>query len=433
MSGIGKSLFHSYIYSTGRISSFHGLEKGLIINMKKKELITAERLAEVRARRFPLSRLSELGIIVSFWGVVAFLTIAQETFDPRFFGQEERSISEAYFTFFKYMLWVALTPGIFWLIRYIGQQKNWIQLLLHISLGIAASSFVHFLYHVMWNLFRPEAPQPISMLFVLNGLHFLPEFFLYLVVLAAGFAREYFFRYQERLRETARLQAESADLRADAAELRAQLADARLQTLHMQINPHFLFNTLHMISAYIERDPTGSRRIITLLSEMLRYSLEKTDKKEVTLAQELDFLDKYLEIQSIRFSGRLEVHRSIDADVLDALVPSLILQPLIENAIKHGISAIEAPGRIDLRAWLDNGKLHVTVRDNGPGLAGSSKESASSERTGIGLKNVQNRLATLYENNQGLILENALESGAIARLNLPYHTSGDLITSLVQV
>lgn len=389
-------------------------------------------LARLNVRRSPLPGLSEYAIIAIFWVVVAILTIAQETFDPRFFGRGALERSESLFTFSKYMIWVVLTPGIFWLIRFFGQKRSWVQLLLHISVGLAVSSMVHFFYHVLWNFFRPESPQSVSMLFVLNGLHFLPEFFLYLVVLAAGFAREYFFRYQERLRETARLQAESADLRADTAELRAQLADARFQTLHMQINPHFLFNTLHMISAYIERDPTGSRRIIMLLSEMLRYALDKTEKKEVALAQELDFLDKYLQIQTIRFQGRLEIHRNIDPGTLDALVPSFILQPLIENAIKHGISAIEATGCIDLSAWLEDEQLHVTVRDNGPGLTGSDSARALSNSSGIGLKNVQKRLATLYQDEQGMTLENAHEGGAIVHLHLPYYTADDLVASVVQ-
>lgn len=394
---------------------------------------TSDMLSILSTRRSPLPGFSEYAIVACFWVVVAFLTIAQETFDPRSSGRGMWQSSEALFTLSKYGIWVVLTPGIFWIIHFIGRMKNgWIQLIIHSVLGLAASAIVHLIYHILWNLFLQESSRSVSLLFVLNGLHFLPEFFLYLVVLAAGFAREYFFKFQERLRETARLQAESAGLRADAAELRAQLADARLQTLHMQINPHFLFNTLHMISAYIERDPTGSRRIITLLSEMLRYSLEKTEKKEESLAQELNFLDKYLEIQAIRFQGRLEIHRNIDPGTLDALLPIFILQPLIENAIKHGITTIEATGRIDLSAWLEDQQLHVTVRDNGPGFTGSNSARAVSNSAGIGLKNVQKRLTTLYGDEQGLTLENAPEGGAIVHLHLPYYTADDLVAPLVQ-
>jgi sensor histidine kinase YesM len=384
-------------------------------------------------RRSPLPRLTEGGLIAVFWVTVALLTIAQKAFDPRFSGQEAWKSSEALFTFSKYMIWVVLTPSIFWLIRSISQVKSgWQQLLFHGLLGIAASAIVHYIYHILWNFFIPESPQSKSILFVLSGLHFLPEFFLYLIVLGAGFARDYFLRYRERMQETARLQAESASLRADAAELRAQLADARLQALHMQIHPHFLFNTLHTITAYIERDPAGTRRIITLLSELLRYTFEKTDVREVTLAQELDFLNKYFEIQSIRFQDRLDVRQDIEPGVLDALVPTLILQPLIENAIKHGISAVETVGRIDLRAWREGGRLHLSVRDNGPGLLAFSGDGASATGPGIGLQNTRRRLATLYRDEQRLVLENAPEGGAIAQLTLPFHTHRDLPASVVQ-
>lgn len=381
----------------------------------------------------PLSRSSEFGIIAGFWITVALLTIAQEAFDPRFLGGDSWQVSLGYFTFFKYMIWVLLTPCIFWLIRSIGQLGNgWMQLLLHVVLGLTVSAIVHYGYHILWNYFMPSSPHSTSLLYVLSGLHFLPEFFLYLVVLATGFARDYFLRYRERMRETAWLQAESAELRADAAELRAQLADARLQALHMQINPHFLFNTLHMISAYIERDAAGTRRIITLLSELLRYGLEKSDQVEVALARELDFLEKYLEIQSIRFQGRLEIHRNIATESLDALVPGFILQPLVENAVKHGISAVDGKGRIALSAWIENTQLHVTVRDNGPGLAGFSGDGASGSGPCIGIQNTRKRLATLYKDDQALILENAPEGGAIAHLILPYRTQHDLKATGVQ-
>ena len=395
---------------------------------------TDEQMVNQAGWKTPLSRSAEFGIIAGFWVTVAVLTIAQEAFDPRFLGGDSWQVSLGYFTFFKYMIWVLLTPCIFWLIRSIGQLENgWMQLVLHGVLGATVSAIVHYGYHILWNYIMPSSPHSTSLLYVLSGLHFLPELFLYLVVLAAGFARDYFHRYRERMRETARLQAESADLRADAAELRAQLADARLQALHMQINPHFLFNTLHMISAYIERDAASTRRIITLLSELLRYGLEKSDQVEVPLARELDFLNKYLEIQSIRFQGRLEVHRNIDPHSRDALVPGFILQPLVENAIKHGVSAIDGIGRIEINVWQDKRLLHVTIQDNGPGMAGFSGDGAPGSRPGIGIKNTRKRLATRYQKEQGLILRNAPEGGAVAHLTLPYHTQHDLKTTVVQV
>ena len=383
-------------------------------------------------RRSPLSRFAEVGLIGSFWICVALLTIAQQTFDPRFSGEQTWSSSEAAFTFLKYMIWVVLTPSIFWLIRSIGKMKQvWVQLALHGILGIAASAFVHYLYHVLWNVIVQESLQSMSFMYVFQGLHFLPEFFLYLVVLGAGFARDYFLRYRERLQETARLQAESARLRADAAELEAQLADARLQALRMQIHPHFLFNTLHMVSAYIERDPAGSRRIITLLGDMLRYTLEQTETKEAPLSRELTFLNKYFEIQSIRFKDRLEIVRRVEPDALEALVPTLILQPLAENAIKHGISPLESRGRITLSARVRARRLYISIEDNGAGLAGSSGDGAGGVSPGIGLQNTRMRLASLYRDEHSLTLENSPEGGAIVHLTLPFHTQSDLHTTAI--
>jgi len=247
---------------------------------------------------------------------------------------------------------------------------------------------------------------------------FIDELIIYLTVLAAGFARDYFMRFQER-------QAEMMHLRTQAVQLQAQLAEARLQTLRMQVNPHFLFNTLHAVSSLVERDPRGVRRMIARLSELLRYTMERAGEQEVSLHEELLFLEGYLEIQQIRFQDRLEVEEDIAPDVLDALVPSLILQPLVENAIKHGVSRIEEMGRIEIKAWREDETLCLSVRDNGPGLV---ETSGDGERTseGVGLRNTRERLQSLYGTAQQLVLKSAPSGGAHAQIRLPFHTRADL-------
>jgi sensor histidine kinase YesM len=243
-------------------------------------------------------------------------------------------------------------------------------------------------------------------------LWFLREMVVYSGIVAAGLARDYFWRYRARQQEAVRLQAETA-------RLQAQLAEARLATLRTQIDPHFLFNTLNAVSALVERDPRGVRRMIARLSELLRHSLEGAAETEVTLAQELVFVDKYLEIMRIRFQGTLEVETRVDDEVRDALVPNLILQPLVENAVKHGVSRLRGPGTIEITAGSDGGRVVLRVRDNGPGLAAAPQE-------GVGVRNTRERLRQLYGDAQSFALRPAEGGGTEVEVSLPFHTRGDL-------
>lgn len=168
------------------------------------------------------------------------------------------------------------------------------------------------------------------------------------------------------------------------------------------------------------RDPQGVQRMIARLSTLLRYALESTSTQEVSLGRELEFLDDYLEIQRIRFEDRLEVDIDLEAAVVDAQVPSLVLQPLVENAVKHGASNAEGVGRVEVEARREGADLVLEVRDNGPGLA---EEDFRTE--GVGLANTRQRLENLYGAEQSLTLTPREESGVLARIRLPYHTESD--------
>jgi LytS/YehU family sensor histidine kinase len=226
----------------------------------------------------------------------------------------------------------------------------------------------------------------------IQPLRFLNDFIIYLGVLAAGFAREYFRR---------------------AAVLQAQLAQAQLSALRMQLNPHFLFNTLHAVSALVERDPSGVRRMIARLSELLRETLEEGGEPERTLDREMEFIRRYLDIMQVRFQGKLEAAISVDPGVGHALVPALILQPLVENAIKHGLSSSPGAGRIEIRARRDDGRLLLSVRDNGPGPA------AGPASNGVGLANTRARLSQMYGGDR-LTLRAHADGGAVAEVEIPY-------------
>ncbi len=199
-----------------------------------------------------------------------------------------------------------------------------------------------------------------------------------------------------------------------AAEMEKLLAEARLRALQMQLNPHFLFNTLHAISALMHRDVEAADQMITRLSDLLRYALESTDEREVPLERELDFLRRYLEIEQIRFGSRLGIQFEIAPETLHARVPNLILQPLLENAVRHGIEPHAKPGLIHLRAERDENTLVLEVRDNGTGMG----DPFSPE--GIGLSNTRARLQQLYGAGHSFELQNTIEGGLSVQIKIPF-------------
>ncbi|MDQ7039852.1 MAG: histidine kinase [Rhodothermus sp.] len=362
----------------------------------------------------------EVLVIWAFWTFLAVLVVTGRLLDPRW---ADRGVSllqrQVLYIFSEYYTWALLTPGIFWLSRKLAfDRPRWLgRLLLHLLIGLgvalAMEVWVDYLYFYVYRLPHRRVIR-FDLFMGIRRFWFINELVTYFAVLAAGFARDYFIRYQQR-------QQEAAQLRAQAADLQARLTEARLRALRMQLNPHFLFNTLHAISALVERDPKGVRHMIARLSELLRYTLDESTAQEVPLAQELRFLEGYLEIQQIRFQGRLQVRQEIDPAVREALVPNLILQPIVENAIKHGIGRLETPGCIVLRAWREKDQLCLCVRDNGPGLAedGQWKE-------GLGLRNTRARLEGLYGHAYRMELRALPEGGLEVQICLPYHTTADL-------
>ena len=226
---------------------------------------------------------------------------------------------------------------------------------------------------------------------------------IYWVIISVGYAFDYYRKFNER--------------EVRAVELEKRLTEARLQALQMQLNPHFLFNTLHAISSLMHRDVEAADRMLVRLSDLLRHALESTDTQEVPLREELDFLSRYAEIEQTRFGDRLKIEMNIAADTLDALVPNLVLQPLLENAIRHGIEPHARAGRIEVNARRDGDSLRLEVRDNGSGLVNGELVE------GVGLSNTRARLQQLYSESQSFQLANATNGGVAVRVMLPFHTS----------
>ena len=191
-----------------------------------------------------------------------------------------------------------------------------------------------------------------------------------------------------------------------------QLAEARLHVLSAQLQPHFLFNTLHAISALVYEDPARAERLIARLSEMLRLTLRSGTRVETTRVEERALLRRYAEIQEARYGERLRVAFEVEPGVRGAMVPRLILQPLVENAIRHGITRRITPGRVDVRAWEGGGRLHLAVCDDGVGLPASLRE-------GVGLGITRARLRQLYGTEQRVDLRSPPGGGAVCALSIP--------------
>jgi two-component system, LytTR family, sensor kinase len=182
---------------------------------------------------------------------------------------------------------------------------------------------------------------------------------------------------------------ESRDRALRSAQLETRLVEAQLKTLQQQLHPHFLFNTLHAVSTLMHRDVVAADRTLMRLSDLLRLTLERLGEQEVTLASELEFLRKYLEIERMRFADRLVVRFDVSAEAESAFVPTLLLQPLVENAIKHGVARKSGAGHIDIAARREDDKLHIEIRDDGVGL---SEDALTALHKGIGVSTTRARL-----------------------------------------
>src|SRR5438105_5441644 len=322
----------------------------------------------------------ELAIIFAFWTSLATLSAVNTLIDPRGYGL--RLISPAgpiAMAYIESWLWAGFTPLIFSLSsRFAIERSRWfVRLPALLIIGCLISLAIYFiLMFARTEIFElPRRGMPAFVpLAEIRRFRFVNQLLVYFAVLAAGYAREYFLRDQERQRE--------------AISLHAQLAEARLDALRAQINPHFLFNTLNAIAALVERDPAGVRRMIARLGDLLRRTIDSRGEAKVPLREEVDFLQHYIDIMEIRFQGRLRTELNISPDTLDVLVPNLVLQPIVENALEHGASRAVGEGRIDISSRRNGRSLVLEVRDNGPGVRGAG--------AGVGMSNPRERLEGRY-------------------------------------
>lgn len=309
-------------------------------------------------------------------------------------------------------LWILFVPLILWLVhRFPLERESWqSRIILYVSAGFVIA------------LVRTVVPVAIHFGVIYNSRFlrsyltnkyydlisdFLVALVVYGLVLTLGQALNYYKQYREN--------------ELKASRLAAQLAQSQLQALKMQIQPHFLFNTLNAISSLQLEDAKAARKMTARLGDFLRLTLENVGTQEVTLKREIEFLNCYLDIQRVRFGSRLTTTFEIDPGSLDALLPNLILQPIVENAFQHGISQRLGPGRIDITAKRLGEALVLKVQDNGPGV---TRRETSSDRESVGLANTRARLEQLYGGASDFELMNAPEGGVVVTITIPFSTNG---------
>lgn len=321
--------------------------------------------------------------------------------------------------------WVPLAPIIIWLARRFPiDRQRWISgLMVHIPVAILCV-YVHLTLYFcvswmvggdIWKMMAGDNAEKglvhqLSMLyrspFMIN---FQLRLLVYTVIVVLGNAIEYYRRYQEE--------------RVRASELRAKLAQAQLKALKMQLHPHFLFNTLNSISALLYKDIEAADQMIGRLIHLFELALKSSGTQKVTLQEELEFLKQYLAIENVRFQDRLSVRMDIDPETLSAIVPNLIMQPLVENAIRHGIAAKSTAGTIEIHTRRINGELEMQVKDNGPGFQ-ENGSGAGPFREGLGLANTRARLQQLYGSHHLFTLINDPKGGVVVTLAIPFDNNG---------
>lgn len=355
------------------------------------------------------ARLLVAGILV--WALVV-VGVGSQTWATYAVKGESLDFSKALlWAFSEWIGWLLLAPLVFFLARRFPVERPNASrhLLLHMGFGLAAAILTGFGYYFMERITGQLWDEALTwnQLAVLYATkHLVIGLLVYGGLVSLSHGIEYYRRYKER------------ELRA--TQLTAQLSKAELEVLKMQLQPHFLFNTLHAISALVRPDPEGADRIITRLGDLLRMSLQSNGTQEVPLRSELDFVEKYADIQRTRFRDRLVIRIEADPAALDAMVPSLILQPLVENSIRHGVEAREQAAEIVVKAERKGDRLLLSVTDNGPGFPDSVLTPVPGR--GLGMVNTRARLAALYGADGGLVVTAAPNGGAVVTLDLPFRT-----------
>jgi hypothetical protein len=381
---------------------------------------------EERTPPFRFGRRDHL-INLGFWTLFGAVTAARLLSDDYEPAGERRALAEAVYWICQSYLWAAVTPAIFWLVwraraRGGGALRKYLPL---VGAALAFTVLVGGIQSIAWEYvlgFPHHGEHTGATFWTANWFRVDDELITSTSIFVVALVREYMARVRADHERALRVQARGAEAEAHVAQLQAQLAHARLVMLRSQLNPHFLFNSLNAVSALIPNDTDGALRMVARLSELLRYGLAEESDEEIPLREELRLTKLYLEVLEIRFQGRLRTVVSADGGVEDALVPSLILQPLVENAMKHGVAKARGRGSIEVSARRLGESIVLTVRDTGAGAhaADPAELGAAPAGGGVGLANTRARLRELYGSDQRFTLRPRADGGTEAEIVLPF-------------
>jgi two-component system, LytTR family, sensor kinase len=349
--------------------------------------------------------LPRLGGILAFWTLVGLAFASQFYLSSTLLGRSVTWGQAISYSLGDWYVWAFLSVPILMLARRFPPEGGapWRTAGIHLVAALVTSLVYVVLRALVGQVHSLLIDEPVTFLEIFRPLlvkTFPFNLLIYGVIISVSHAIDYYRKYHERTVHT--------------LELEKHLAEARLQALLRQLKPHFLFNTLNGIASLMHSDVEAADRMLVRLGELLRLTMSHPGQPLTPLREELAFIEKYLEIERIRFRDRLSVDFEIDPAVLDAEVPSLILQPLVENAIRHGIEPHARPGRLILSARPAPGYVELTVRDNGAG-----QPAAGFSREGIGLGNTRARLRELYGERHRFELANHPDGGLIVRVLLP--------------
>lgn len=308
--------------------------------------------------------------------------------------------------FWYWVPWLLVTPVLLWSARRFpldpeARTRN-VAVHMAVMVGVMVPQAAFTLAGDVW-LLRNQLVRLTEAYWNAYPILLFTAFWKYWVFMAVYHAFAYYRKYRER------------ELRA--SRLEAELANAKLRTLKMQLQPHFLFNTLHSVSMLNLRDVDQANRLLIRLADLLRLTLDKSGAQEVTLGEELEFIGRYLEIERVRFEDRLEVVIDVPPSLMVALVPSLILQPIVENAIRHGMEPSTETATVRIRAHQHDDSLTLQVTDSGPGLP--EDWNRDGRRMGTGLANTRARLEALYGEAHGFRLRQDWGAGLTAEITVP--------------